>query len=60
MVIHSNYIGQLLRPAAAPLIVHMCIHLGGVAMVCDYLHPALQLPLTLGVGIPLNVNKYAK
>ena len=39
---HSIYIGQLLRPAAAPLIMRMRVCLGGVAMVCDYPHPALQ------------------
>ena len=37
---HSIYIGQLLRPAAAPLIVCMRVCLGGVAMVCDYPHLA--------------------
>ena len=37
----SIYIEQLLRPAAAPLIVHMHICLGGVTMVCDYPHPAV-------------------
>ena len=36
----SIYIGQLLRPAAAPLIVCMHVCLGGVVMVCDYPHPA--------------------
>ena len=39
---HSIYIGQLLRPAAAPLIMRMCAHLGGVAIMFDYLHPAIQ------------------
>ena len=37
----SIYIGQLVRPAAALLIVCMHVHLGGVAMVCDYPHPAM-------------------
>ena len=37
----SIYIWLPLGPAAAPLIVHMRICLGGVAIVCDYPHPAL-------------------
>ena len=37
----SIYIGQLLRPAAAPLIVRMHVHLGGLAIICNYLHPAV-------------------
>ena len=37
----SIYIGQLLQPAAAHLIMRMRICLGGVANVCDYLHPAV-------------------
>ena len=41
---HSIYIGQLLRPTGAPLIVCMSIHLGGVAMVCNYPHPAIIQP----------------
>ena len=40
LAMHSIYIGQLLWPAAAPLIVHMCVLLGGVAIVYDYPHPA--------------------
>ena len=36
----SIYIGQLLQPAAAPLIVHMRVLLGGVAIIYDYPHPA--------------------
>ena len=34
------YIGQLVQPAAAPLIMHMRIHLGGVAIIYYCLHPA--------------------
>ena len=30
-----------MRPAAAPLIMRMRICLGGMAMVCNYLHPAV-------------------
>ena len=41
LAMHSIYIEQLLRPAAAPLIVCMHVCLGGVAMVCDYPHPAI-------------------
>ena len=41
LAMHSIYIGQLLRPAATPLTVRMCVCLGGVAMVCDYPHPAV-------------------
>ena len=37
----SIYIRLQLGPAAAPLIVHMHTRLRGVAIVCDYLHPAL-------------------
>ena len=37
---HSIYIGQLVRPAPAPLIVCMRIHLGGVAIIYYYPHPA--------------------
>ena len=43
LAMHSIYIGQLMRPAAAPLIVHMAICLGGVVIICDYLHPAICL-----------------
>ena len=42
LAMHSIYIGQLLRPAAAPLIMCMHVCLGGVAIMCDYLHPALE------------------
>ena len=42
LAMHSIYIGQLLRPAAAPLIVCMYVHLGGVAIMCDYPHPATE------------------
>ena len=41
LAMHSTYIGQLLRPVAAPLNVHMRVRLGGVAMICDYQHPAI-------------------
>ena len=40
VAMRSIYIGQLLRPAAAPLIVCMRVRLGGVAIMCDYPHPA--------------------
>ena len=43
LAMHSIYIGQLLRPAAAPLIMCMHIRLGGVAIICDYPHPAITL-----------------
>ena len=36
----SIYIGQLVWPAAAPLIMCMHVHLGGVAIIYYYLHPA--------------------
>ena len=39
---HSIYIGQLFWPAAAPLIVCMRVLLGGVAIVYDYPHPAID------------------
>ena len=42
LAMHSIYIWLWLGPAAAPLIMHMHICLGGVAMVCDYLHPAIM------------------
>ena len=42
LAMRSIYIGELLRPAAAPLIVPMRIRLGGVAIVCDYPHPAVK------------------
>ena len=32
LAMHSIYIGQLLRPAAAPLIVRMCVCLGGLRL----------------------------
>ena len=38
----SIYIGQLVQPAAAPLIMHMRIHLGGVAIVYYCPHPAQE------------------
>ena len=37
---HFIYIGQLVQPAAAPLIVCMHLHLGGVAIIYYYPHPA--------------------
>ena len=40
MAMHSIYIGQLVWPAVAPLILCMHIHLGGVSIVYYYLHPA--------------------
>ena len=39
---YSIYIGQLVRPAAAPLIVRMHIRLGGVAIINYYPHPAAR------------------
>ena len=36
-----------MRPTAAPLIVHMRICLGGVAIVCDYPHPAVEQKLSM-------------
>ena len=42
LAMHSICVGRLLRPAAAPLVVHICVCLGGVAIMCDYLHPALE------------------
>ena len=36
----SIYIRQLVQPAAAPLIMRMCVHLGGVAIIYYYPHPA--------------------
>ena len=47
----SIYIRLWQGPAAAPLIVRMRIRLGGVAMVCDYPHPALS-PTN-----PIDINK---
>ena len=41
LAMRSIYIGQLLGPAAAPLIMHQLVRLGGVAIVCDYPHPAI-------------------
>ena len=41
VAMRSIYIGQQLRPAAAPLIVHMHVHLGGVASAYYYPHPAI-------------------
>ena len=41
LAMHSIYIGQLLRPTAAPLMVRMCARLEGVAIICDYPHPAV-------------------
>ena len=38
---HSIYIQLWLGIAATPLIVHMHVRLGGVAIVCDYPHPAI-------------------
>ena len=37
---HSIYIQLQVWPAAAPLIVCMHAQLGGVAIMCDYPHPA--------------------
>ena len=42
LAMRAIYIGQLLRPAAAPLTMCMRVHLGGVAMVCDYPHPTIS------------------
>ena len=38
---HSIYIQLWLGPAAAPLIVRMCALQGGVAIMCNYPHPAI-------------------
>ena len=46
LVMHSIYIGQLLRPAAAPLTICMRVCLGSVSMVCNYPHPAVQFNFT--------------
>ena len=43
----SVYIRLRLGPAAAPLIIRMCMRLGNMAMVCDYPHPAIYLILML-------------
>ena len=40
MAMRSIYIRQLVQPAAAPLIMRMRVHLGGVVIVYCYLHPA--------------------
>ena len=40
---HSIYIWLRLGLVAAPLIMRMRIRLGGVAIVCDYPHPAQRL-----------------
>ena len=40
LAMRSIYIQLWLGPAAAPLIVHMRTQLRGVAIVCDYPHPA--------------------
>ena len=42
LAMHFIYIGQLRRPAAVPLIMCMHVCLGGVAIMCDYPHPALE------------------
>ena len=47
LAMHSIYIGQLLRSAAAPLIMCMHARLGGVAIMCDYPHPASNQPTPL-------------
>ena len=51
LAMRSIYIEQLLGPTAEPLMVCMRVHLGGVAMVCDYPHPALCTILQ-GMDIP--------
>ena len=43
LAMHSIYIRLRLGPAAAPLIVRMRTRLRGVAIVCDYPHPAETL-----------------
>ena len=40
LAMHSIYIQLQVGPAAAPLIVRMRVRLGGLAIVCDYPHPA--------------------
>ena len=45
LAMHSTYIGQLMQPAAASLIVRMCIHLGGVA---------IMLCLSAPCNVPIN------
>ena len=59
----SIYIGRLLRPAAASLTICMRICLGGVAMVCDYPHPAVCILLECNLGSclllpPTNIGRY--
>ena len=48
----------MLGPAAAPLIMPMCIHLGGVDIICDYPHPAV-LWIVVTVHCDLNSPKAA-
>ena len=43
LAMRSIYIQLRLGLAAAPLIVCMHVRLGGVAIVCDYPHPALAV-----------------
>ena len=37
---HSIYIGHLVQPATAPLIYHMHVYIGGVAITKYYPYPA--------------------
>ena len=43
MAMHSIYIGQLVRSAAAPLTMRLRVRLGDVAIVYYYPHPALRI-----------------
>ena len=58
MVMCSIYIGQLVWPAAAPLIVCMHICLWGVAIIYYYLHPEILQALLTSIN-KLNLNKKA-
>ena len=52
MAMRSIYIGQLVWSAAAPFIIRMRVHLGGVAIVYYYPHPAGLLFWKLSQDLP--------
>ena len=51
MAMRSIYIGQIVRPAAAPLIVHMHACLRGVAIIYYYPHPAVLFTIAFETGL---------
>ena len=59
---HSIYIWQLVWPVAAPLIMHMCGYIRGVATVWIYPYPAVifsQVSVIMSMGGMVSLPPYS-